>query len=248
MTGGALGFLTVLGRSGVDRPSARTLTGFGPVGALVGALVGLVGWGATELWPPVVAAAAMVATDAVATGLLHLDGLADAGDGLIAPMPRERRLDAMAGPEVGAFGVATVGVVLTVRTASLVALVPLVPGWRLPLALAAWWAASRGAMALALLTQPPARPGGMTALFACSSAERRQRAVEVLAFTVPFALVAAYAARRGAGLAGVIGVVAGTVAVLALARRRIGGITGDVLGAAGVVGETVAILAGSAHR
>jgi cobalamin synthase len=35
--------------------------------------------------------------------------------------------------------------------------------------------------------------------------------------------------------------------VLALARRRVGGITGDVLGAAGVIGETVAILAGSAH-
>jgi adenosylcobinamide-GDP ribazoletransferase len=244
---GALGFLTIVGRRGGLRPSARSLVWFGPVGALVGAAVGLAGWGARELWPAVVAAASMVAADAVATGLLHLDGLADAGDGLVAPMAPAQRLDAMADPGVGAFGVATVGVVLAVRTAALVALVPLAPGWRLPVVLAGWWAASRAVMALALLTLPPARSGGMTALFACTVTERRSRVTGVVLVALPVTVVACYAGREWAGLSGLMGVVAGSAAVLVLARHRIGGITGDVLGAAGVVGETVAILAGSAR-
>ena len=249
MTGGALGFLTILGRGEHARPSARTLVWFGPVGAVVGAIVGLAGWGAAELWPAVVAGATMVAVDGAVTGLLHLDGLADAGDGLIGPMESPaRRLDVMSTPDVGAFGVATVGIVLAVRTAGLIALVPLAPGWRLPAVLAAWWAASRAAMAIALLTQPPARPGGMTALFGCTRSERTARLAGVAIASLPLAVVAAYAGRQWAGVAGIAGVGVGTIAVLVLARRRIGGITGDVLGAAGVIGETVAILAGSAHR
>jgi len=50
-----------------------------------------------------------------------------------------------------------------------------------------------------------------------------------------------------AGIAAVAGVVAGAAGVIAIARRRIGGFTGDVLGASGVVGETTGLLVAAAR-
>ena len=110
-----------------------------------------------------------------------------------------------------------------------------------------WLVPAFAVMALALLTQPPARPGGMTALFECTAGERRHRITEVVVVALPLAVVASYAGREWAGVLGLVGVLAGSAVVLGLGRRRVGGITGDVLGAAGVVGETVAVLAGSAR-
>ena len=54
------------------------------------------------------AALIAVGVDALLTGMLHLDGLADSGDGLVPPLPRARRLAVMADPAVGAFGLASV--------------------------------------------------------------------------------------------------------------------------------------------
>lgn len=241
--GVALAFLTVFGRA-AGRPDRRALVWFAPVGALVGGIVGAVGWGAGELWPPLVAAGLAVATDATVTGLLHLDGLADSGDGLLAPMPQPRRLAVMAAPELGAFGVATVVVVVLLRTAAFAALLPLVPGWRLAATLGGWWAASRAAMAVALLTLPAARPGGLAAGFGRGS---RGALVPVLVVGAGVALVGAAIGGRGRGLVGLLALVVAAGGVLALAQRRLGGITGDVLGAAGVAGETAALLAGSAE-
>ena len=59
-------------------------------------------------WPPAV----VVAADLALTGMLHVDGLADTADGLLPHLERERRLEVMAEPAVGAFAVAVVGVVL----------------------------------------------------------------------------------------------------------------------------------------
>ena len=74
----ALGFLTTLGRP--VRPSPRRCV-VPVVGAVVGGAVGLVWWGAEEIWPPLVAAA-LAAADLALTGLLHVDGTADSADGL----------------------------------------------------------------------------------------------------------------------------------------------------------------------
>lgn len=239
----ALAFLTVFGRAAA-RPDRRALVWFAPVGALVGGIVGLVGWGAAELWPPLVAAGLAVGADAAVTGLLHLDGLADSGDGLLAPMPRARRLAVMATPEIGAFGVVTVVVVVVVRTATLAALLPLVQGWQVAVTLAGWWAASRAGMAVALLTLPAARQGGLAAGFGGTA---RAALVPVLVVGAGTALVGAAVGAGGRGVVGLLALAVAAGAVLALAHRRLGGITGDVLGAAGVVGETAALLAGSAR-
>jgi adenosylcobinamide-GDP ribazoletransferase len=231
----ALAFLTVVG--GAAPPDRRAATWFGAVGALVGLAVGGAWWAAGELWPPLVAAVLAVGVDAWLTGMLHLDGLADSADGLLPPLPRDRRLAVMATPDVGAFGAVVLIIVLVARVAALTTLAPE------PLLVAGLWAGSRAAMAVALATLRYARPGGAAAGF---GAERRAAGPAVATLVVAVALVVA-AAGGVAGVATALAAAAGFAAVMALALARLGGYTGDVLGAAGVVAETAGLLVAAAR-
>ncbi|HEY2998790.1 MAG TPA: adenosylcobinamide-GDP ribazoletransferase [Acidimicrobiales bacterium] len=233
----ALGFLTVVG--GASPPDRRAPAWFGLVGAAVGLAVGGVWWVAGELWPPVLAAILAVAADAALTGLLHYDGLADAADGLLPPVDRARRLAIMATPDVGAFGLVAVVLVVVTRVAALAALDPD------PLLVAGLWAATRAAMALTLGLVPYARAGtgGAAAGFAGGPA-----VPALLTLAAGLAVVVATtAAGVGPGLATAAAAAAGFAAVVAGAVRRLGGYTGDVLGAAGLVAETVGLLVAAAR-
>jgi adenosylcobinamide-GDP ribazoletransferase len=225
----ALGFLTPLG--GASVPDHRTLGWFPVVGAAIGLALGAVWWGAERIWPAAVAAAVVIAADLALTGLLHVDGLADSADGLLPQVPRARRLEIMADPAVGAYGVAIVGVTLLLRVTSLAALPPDA------LLLAAIWCASRTSMAVAARALPYAREEGLaTALLGDGW---RPVAVGGIA-------AAGLLGGLAGGAAGVLAVACGLAAsalVVLFGRHRLGGFTGDVLGAAGVVGETVALLA-----
>jgi adenosylcobinamide-GDP ribazoletransferase len=227
----ALGFLTVVG--GAVPPDRRAAAWFGPVGGLVGLAVGGVWWAAAELWPPLVAAALALAADAALTGMLHLDGLADSADGLIPPMERRRRLDVMAAPDVGAFGVVVVAIVVLLRVAALTSLGPD------PLLIAGLWATARAAMALALARLPYARPGaGAAAAFTGAPL------LPALGALAAASAVVVLAADPGVvpGLLAAAAALAGFAAVVSLGLRRLRGYTGDVLGAAGVVAETCGLL------
>jgi len=230
----ALGFLTVFG--GAAPPSRQALAWFGPVGALVGLVVGGAWWGAGELWPPLVAAVVAVAVDAAVTGMLHLDGVADSGDGLLPPLDRARRLAVMASPEVGAFGVAVLALVLAARVAAFASLDPDL------LLVVGLWAGARAAMAVTLTAAPYARDVGAASGF------RRPGPPVVAMLTLGLALAAVVGARGG--LAGIVtagAAAAAFAAVVALGIRRLGGYTGDVLGAAGVLAETVGLLVAAAR-
>jgi adenosylcobinamide-GDP ribazoletransferase len=230
----ALAFLTVLG--GARAPTGRALRWFPVIGALLGAAVGAVWWAGGEVLPVLLAACMATAADLALTGLLHVDGLADSADGLLPHADRERRLTIMRRPDVGAFGVAVTAMVLLVRVgafASRPASILLVVGL---------WAAARAVVAAAPSVLPYARTEGGLASAMLDERPARWPVVAV----VPAAAVAAV----GAGLAGAVAVVAvvgAAVAVLALAQRRIGGFTGDVLGAAIVVGETVGLVVAAAR-
>jgi adenosylcobinamide-GDP ribazoletransferase len=229
-----MAFLTPLGGAAV--PDARTLGWFPAAGAVIGAVVGLVWWGADELWTPLVAASIAVLADLIVTGLLHTDGVADTADGLLPQVSRERRLEIMADPAVGAYGVVAVVVVLGVRVATLAALEPDV------LLLAALWCASRTAMAVVARALPYARSDGLAAAFLGGPV------APVAASGAALSIVLAVLGERPAiALVGVGCVATGAALVAVAARRRLGGFTGDVLGAAGVVGETVALVAMAAR-
>jgi adenosylcobinamide-GDP ribazoletransferase len=231
---GALGFLTVFGRAAV--PDGRTLRWFPVAGALIGLTVGGIWWAADQVFPLLVVAVIVVAADLAITGLLHVDGLADSADGLLPPLERDRRLAVMADPSAGAFAVAVVVVVLALRVAafgSLAVDVALVAGI---------WCASRSAMATVALTRPYVRPGGLASSFLGDGPARPLSVLGVGAGVTVAAATAGWA-----GLAGGVALVLGVVAVTALAHRRIGGFTGDVLGAAGLLGETLALVVATAR-
>jgi adenosylcobinamide-GDP ribazoletransferase len=234
----ALGFLTILGGAApLDR---RAPAWFGLVGALVGLGVGAVWWGAAELWPALLAAVLAVGADAVLTGMLHLDGLADAADGLLPPVERERRLAIMATPDVGAFGMAALVLVLAGRVTALASLAPD------PLLVAGLWAGARAGMALTMAAVPYARVSGAASGFA-----GRRAAPAVLSLLAAGAVVAGAVVAAGLGgwaaAATTAGSAAAFVAVITLAVRRLGGYTGDVLGAAGVAAETVGLVVAAAR-
>ncbi|HJR24158.1 MAG TPA: adenosylcobinamide-GDP ribazoletransferase [Acidimicrobiales bacterium] len=241
----ALGFLTITGRA--RRPSPAAVSWFPLAGTVVGLAVGTSWWVAGEIWSPAVAAAVVVAVDLALTGLLHLDGLADSADGLLPHLSRERRLAVMAEPTVGAFALGVVPVVLLLRWAALASLEPDV------LLVAGLWCASRTLMAVALSVLPYARAeGGLASAFLgadADGADLRTPGPVALATALIGGNLALVLVALGSSWAGAFGFAAAVVAgllVLELARVRLGGHTGDVLGATGLVAETAGLLVAAA--
>jgi adenosylcobinamide-GDP ribazoletransferase len=233
----AVAFLTAVG--GSSTPNDRTLRWFPAVGLLLGAGLGALWWGAAELWPLLVAAVVVVVADLAVTGLLHVDGLADTADGLLPPVPsRERRLEIMADPAVGAFGVTAVVAVLVARVAGVAVLEPDV------LVLGGLWCASRTMMAV-VATSLPYRGGGLAAAFL--GEDRTTTRVAVALVGLPAAGVCLAVAAGVPGLVALAGLVLTALALAGLASRRLGGFTGDVLGALCLCGETVGLLLLSAR-
>ncbi|HEY7134188.1 MAG TPA: adenosylcobinamide-GDP ribazoletransferase [Acidimicrobiia bacterium] len=229
----ALSLLTTLGRRG-GRMQAGAFAWFPLVGAALGLLLGSWWWVVERAWPRPVAAALVVVADLALTGMLHVDGLADSADGLLPHASPERRLDIMRTPDVGAFGIATVAIVLVLQVAALASRAPSI------LLLVALWGAARALVASVPSTMHYARERGIASPL-LDGAPRWPAAT---------VLVAVALAGAGAGVAGIVAVAAGVlggVAVLFLAQRRIGGFTGDVLGATIVVTETVGLVVAAAR-
>lgn len=202
---------------------------------LVGLVIGLLLWAmqslAAWLFPPSLLGSSLVGVFVVLawvvlTGGLHLDGLADCCDGLLATTSQERRLEILRDPRVGSFGV--LGVVLTLLIKVSAA------GVAPPIALfiAPIWA--RWLMLLAA-RQPQARPEGMGAAFA---AELTPGIIGMAAVLPLFLLSFA----GGRGLIGVGLALLAMVALVRLARQRVGGVTGDVYGLVVEVCEVVLLL------
>jgi adenosylcobinamide-GDP ribazoletransferase len=195
---------------------------------------------------PVLAAALAVASLAWLTGGLHLDGLADVADGLGSRRPAQQALEVMRRSDVGPLGVVALVVVLVLQVAALARATALGAGTE-SLVLAV--VTARASMALACTRGiPAARPDGLGAAVA-GSLPRTAAAAGVLALLA----LAWLSGSRDAEVGGARAVVAVLVGLLLagwlLARcvRRLGGVTGDVLGAVGEVATTMVlvVLAGS---
>jgi adenosylcobinamide-GDP ribazoletransferase len=215
-------------------PSPLTMTYFPLVGAAIGGLVGLTWWRARRSFSPVLAATLAVVADCAFTGALHLDGLADTADGLFAHVPAKNRLAIMSEPGVGSFAVVALGLAIVSRVAALAALEPS------PVLLGALYCSSRSVMVIGSRVLPYARQEGLASAFLPSKDGPGcpdQALLAALAGAgAALGVASAVAGRRGA--AAVVVGWATAAAVLESARRRLGGFTGDVLGAAGVVCET----------
>jgi adenosylcobinamide-GDP ribazoletransferase len=205
--------------------------GIGGIAAFAFLLVQLLGLGD---WPAAVLA---VLAGIVLTGALHEDGLADTADGLIGGHDRDQRLAIMRDSRHGTFGVVAIVLSVLLRAAALSGIGdPIYAG----LALVAAHAASRAALPLAMRALAPARSDGLGA-----AAGRPSMVLAIAALAVGLLVtLAALGPARGfvaIGLAGAAMFAAGV-----LAHRRIGGYTGDVLGAFQQIGEIVMLLAAAA--
>lgn len=225
--------LPVASRVSIDDDDiARSLAWLPLVGVGLGGLLALAGRlleGRLDTWP---AAALIVAFWAIATGAIHLDGLADSADGL-GGHDREQRLAIMRDSHIGSYGAIAL-VLLIVLKVGLVAGV-LVRGHHLWLL--AIPAIARGGSAALSVALPYAREEGTGAALV-----RGGHRAERLAVALATAIVAALACAR---LRGALALVAAALVVLCVARiaqRRIGGVTGDVLGATIELAECAALV------
>ena len=180
----------------------------------------------------------IVAAWALATGAIHLDGLADSADSLGAG-DRERRLAIMRDPRLGSFGVLALIFVVALK----IALVAAVLARGHHLWLLAIPAVARAAASALSATLPYAREQGTGAALV-GGGQRAER----LAVALATAIVVALACARLRGLLAIVAVALVALAVGRLAQRRIGGVTGDVLGATIELAECAALIALLAGR
>jgi adenosylcobinamide-GDP ribazoletransferase len=223
----ALQFLTRLPGPRLARFEADWITRstryFPLVGQGVGALSACVLLAAGRVWPGWIAALLAVAASVLVTGALHEDGLADAADGLGGGRGAAQRLAIMKDSGIGTYGALALGLSVAVRVACLAALPPLAGA----LSLVAAHGAARAAAVVVMRALPYA---GDPALAKVATAPAGPTRVEVL-IALALASWPLLLLTPGQALAG--GLIGGGLALaLALvARRLIGGQTGDVLGA-----------------
>jgi cobalamin 5'-phosphate synthase/cobalamin synthase len=202
---------------------------------LIGAAIGLLQLGAFQLLrphlPSLLTAVLVVALSAWVTRGLHLDGLADFADGLGGGATRDDALRIMRDPAVGAFGVIALVLVLAVKIAAVDALSS---GNALVLAsaLSRWSAVPLGVLL------PYAREGGGLGAAMTGGAGRFELfGSTALALSLSFFVPLTFALRSW------VAVLLVSLLVGAMARRRLGGMTGDVLGANVELAETSVLVA-----
>jgi adenosylcobinamide-GDP ribazoletransferase len=241
---GTLTAVPVRPPSRLDAATAGRAMALGPVAALpLALLVAAVCWvGSLVGAPPLVTAGLSLAALALGSRGLHLDGLADTADGLAASYDRDRALAVMRTGDVGPVGAATLVLVLLVQAASVQALVAR-GGWAAAVTPAVAVVLSRSMLVLVCARGvPAARPEGLGAAVAGSVGRGRAGTVLVAAAAAGALALAATGARWWAAPAALL-VASCTCAVL-LARcvRRLGGVTGDVMGACVETALTAALV------
>lgn len=235
----AAAFLTLLpvgAAAPADGPNlARAFWAFPVIGALIGAIGALVFAFSGGLGLPVLARALLaLGATALLTGGLHEDGLADTADGLGGGADRAAMLAIMRDSRSGVFGVMALIFSVGLRVSALTAMAD---SYAAADALVAAHAVSRGLLPGAMLLLTPARGDGLGA-----GAGKPSAVVAVIAVLI--ALVFAVLCLGPAlGITALIVAALGMGLVGLLAWRRLGGYTGDVLGAAQQAGEILVLLA-----
>lgn len=231
----ALQFLTCfpihLRKPPSERDIGRSALYYPLVGLLIGFL--LVGLNALlEHAADPLRAALLLAAWVLVTGALHLDGLADSADALVAGRgDRERTLMVLKDPYCGPMGATALVVILLVKYSALIAILEAGAS----VALATVPVLARAALPLLFLTTPYVRPQGLGSPLAAHLPSKP--AVAVIA-------ASAAAAVAVAGMPGIGALMVSAALFLflrALLIRRIGGTTGDTAGALVELTETVAL-------
>ena len=206
---------------------------FPVVGALIGAVVGLVCLGLRSVGVPDLAAAALaLGTGAILTGALHEDGLADVADGFGGGRDRAAKLEIMRDSRLGTYG----ALILLVSFAAKFSALAVIPDSYVVPGLIAAHALGRGILPWMSVKLPYARNDGLARNAGQPDAVTATIAI-VLAVIVALLSLSWSNALFAALLAGLSG-----LGMAWLAQRQIGGQTGDVLGGAEQVAETTILV------
>lgn len=211
--------------------SARATWAYPLAGTILGTIAGTVAWGLGALGlPPVIQAIGALTTSVITTGAMHEDGLADCADGLWGGWTRERRLEIMKDSRTGAYGVIAIALSLLWRAA----LLTLVLSTANPiLILAALGALSRSAMAPLMAFLPSARRNGLS-----SSVGAPPKATAVTSAILGLLIALPLIGPIPCLIAAATAFVWATIAL-----KKIGGQTGDILGASQQLTEITALIA-----
>lgn len=233
--------MILLSRIPVPQSDARladTVWAFPIVGWIIALVQAAVAWGllAWDL-PAALCAGVVLVVGIVLSGALHEDGLADTADGLWGGWTPERRLEIMRDSRLGSYGALAMILGLGLRWGAL-ALVLEAGHVMAPLLVAA--GGSRAAMAAVMACTPHARRDGLG--HAAGHPEGR-RAVVALGLAAGMTVLVA----PGAFAACVIAIAGSSMTLRHVALNRIGGQTGDILGATQQLGEIAALLVLAAH-
>jgi adenosylcobinamide-GDP ribazoletransferase len=237
----AIRFLTIIPvswRAAEDAQQFNKCLVFFP---FVGALIGFVGSGAAYVlllfFPPQVVAVLAIVYLAFISGFLHLDGLSDSADGLFSSRPREECLHIMKDSRAGAMGVIVVVCVMLAKYSALSS----IEGHLLCLAIFFMPLAGRSAILLSMARLPYARPeGGIGRFFYSDSSKTAAIAAFVALFFLLIILVPSLL------VVTLIAIVCVNLLFSRWCRLRLGGATGDTLGASCELTEAVTALAFSA--
>jgi adenosylcobinamide-GDP ribazoletransferase len=210
-----------------EKDLRQSVTCFPIVGLILGGVLAVLDYGVCRLFPPLPANVVMIILMLAVSGCFHMDGLADAADGFLSSRPREQILEIMKDSRVGPMGVIAIVCVLSLKISALSS----VPGslhWRVVLLMPL---AGRCALVLGMKAVSYARvQGGLASVFGRPDWLALIAAISILS-------VASWLTLDMPGLA-----IAGVVLLMTIGfslwcRRKIGGFTGDTLGAACEIAE-----------
>jgi adenosylcobinamide-GDP ribazoletransferase len=213
---------------------ARAQRVFPLVGVLVGLVVGLLNWLLADFGiTPLAAAVLAIAGGAVLTGALHEDGLGDVADGFGGGHDRDSKLTIMRDSRLGTYGSLAVVAAFLAKAA---ALQDMAPDTAL-MGLVAAHALGRAVIPVLAARMPHARHDGL------GQGAGRPETADVAIAIVSAAVIVLLCLPFGTALLAFALAVLGAGAIALLARRQIGGVTGDVFGAAEQVVEIAVLLA-----
>ncbi len=189
---------------------------------------------------PLFAAALALCCLMVVTGGLHEDGLADCADGFGGGASRERALEIMKDSTIGAYGGLALVMSVLLRASGVAAIAAAAQPWATALAVIGVASLSRAAMVWHWHVLPAARADGV-AVAAGQPANRTAVFAVASGAVLAAILTAAAAGPEGAALSLLLTACA-CIGFTRLARARIGGHTGDTIGACQQICEIAALL------
>lgn len=242
---GSIGLFTRLPVGLLDhgslRPGRMLLAG-PAVGAVVAVPAAALGTAVLQVGSTWLAALSAVAVAAYLTRGLHLDGLADVADGLGSGRPPQQAVAIMQRSDIGPFGVVALVLSLLLQV-GLLDVLTAAHGWRgLAVGLLVALPAGRAAALWSCRRGVPAAAGSKLGAWVAGSVASGAGAVVLAALCGVAAVLTALLGSPWPGLLAVFAACCAGALLERVARRRFGGITGDVLGASVEIGQTAALL------